>query len=169
MKRRLPRFLLFYGPLLLGTGVLGFLATSHGGFMASWKLFLRAVIWLTPELPQYHAELNPDGPQREQFNLFPLNVALRKVAHVMVYIPISILAGRALQNGEPRLRARALFGQVLLCLLLTGAECLVRLRYAGERHIRWEQLYLNLTGTGLAIVLTLIFFGIKALERRFHA
>lgn len=134
--------------------------------MASWRLFLRAVIWLTPELPAYHADLNPDTHVGEQFNIFPLNIALRKVAHVLVYIPLSLLAARALQNGEPGLRARSIFGQVILCLVLTGLECLVRLHYAGERHIRWEQLYLNLVGTGIAIVFTLLFFGFKALERR---
>ncbi|MGC4043867.1 MAG: hypothetical protein QM758_08665 [Armatimonas sp.] len=169
MNRKLLRFLLYYGPLLIGAGVLGFLATNHGGFMASWRLFMRSVIWLTPEMPQYHADLNPDTHIGEQFNIFPVNIALRKIAHVLVYIPLSLLAARALQNGEPKLRARAIIGQAILCVVLTGLECLVRLRYAGERHIRWEQLYLNLTGSGIAILFTLIFFGFKALERRLNA
>ena len=161
MGRRLVRALLFVGPLLVGiAGVLAF-ATDRGGYMATWNLTIAALNGLTPEFPR----LEPDN-RVWMISMHQINNALRRVAHVLTYASMALLLVRTLQWGRPRLRARAVLGMLFICGLLTGAESLVRLKLSNERHVRWEQVLLNLIGVGVAFALTLIFFGVKALERR---
>ena len=152
---------LFVGPLLVGMiGVLAF-ATDRGGYMATWNLTIAALNGLTPEFPR----LEPDN-RVWMISMHQINNALRRLAHVLTYASMALLLVRTLQWGRPRLRARAVLGMLALCGLLTAGESLVRLNLSTERHVRWEQLSLNLIGVGIAFALTLIFFGVKALERR---
>ena len=161
MKRKIARFLLFVSPLLLwGVLALAF-ATDLGGYNSTWKLSLRVLNFSTPEF----TPVPPDN-RTTVVSMYQLNAGVRRVAHVLTYATMALLVVRSLQWGRPRLRVGTLPGMLAFCGLLTGAESVVRLNIGTERHVRWEQLSLNLIGTGIALALTLIFFGVKSLERR---
>lgn len=129
--------------------------------MTTWNLTIAALNGLAPGFPH----LEPDN-KVWMISMHQINAALRRVAHVLTYASMALLLVRTIQWGESRLRLRAVFGMLAFCGLLTGAESLVRLKLAAERHVRWDQVALNLIGVGIALALTLIFFGVKALERR---
>ena len=136
-------------------------ATDRGGYNTTWALVIRTIGVLTPE----HAPL-PEDNRTLTLSMYQINAAVRRAAHVAAYATFALLVVRTIQWGRPRLQVGAVLGMLAFCGLLTGAESLVRLKLATGRHVRWEQFYLNLIGAGLALVLTLIFFGVKALERR---
>lgn len=162
MRRKWLRALVFVGPLLLWIVLLLVLATTLGEYIATWKLFQRVLSWMTPEF----APIPTDGRFAVvEVSMYQINQGLRRAAHVAMYAGLTLLAVRACQWGEPRLRRRTVLVALLMSLVFTGGESLVRLRSPG-RHVRWENLALNLIGTGLVLGGTLVFFGLKAAERR---
>ena len=161
MKRKVVRAVLFLAPLLLWIVLVLLFATNLGGYMTTWKLTLRALNFSTPEF----APVSPDN-RTIIVSMYQLNQSFRRVAHVLTYATMALLVVRSLQWGRPRLRPVTVLVMVAFSALITGAESIVRLKLGTERHVRLEQLYLNLFGTGIALLLTLLFFGVKALERR---
>jgi VanZ family protein len=165
--RRIGRALLFAGPILLALGVLAFLATDSGSYPKSVRAFYGLVWWLSPDYPEFRPMFDTSQRIEQTVIIYPIIGALRKLGHVALYGSLALLVARAVQAGRPALRWQTPLAMMLATTLITGAESFVRLRFATERHVRWEQLWLNLIGAGVGILLTLLFFGIKALERRF--
>ena len=156
--------IVFAVPLFLWIGTLLVFATDRGGYNATWSLVIRAVGFLTPDFPKL-----PTDNHTLELSMYQINQALRRLAHIIAYAALALLVVRTLQWGRPRLRVASVLVMVAFSALITGAESFVRLKIGTQRHVRVEQFYLNMLGTGIALFLTFFFFGIKALERHLTA
>jgi VanZ family protein len=169
MKRRFARAMLYLGPILLCLVGLGYLSTDVATYQASLKFFYRMVYVLSPEYSEFREQFNTSQRIEQTVIIYPIIGTLRKLAHIFCYGLLSLLIARAVQSGRETLRWQTPVVVVFLAIVVTGLESWVRLKFSTQRHVRWEQLWLNLAGAGFALLSTLIFFGIKSLERRIRA
>jgi VanZ family protein len=156
MRRRVLRGLLFAGPLVVWLAVALVFAGPTGTWLRSWHLLIRLLDTVRPGYP-----LQPGF----FVSLYQLNHIFRDTTHVLLYGCLALLIVRAGQWGDPKPRARAFVAALGASFVATGIESLVRLR-SPDRHVRLEQLGLNLLGTLIALLLAVLFFAIKAAERR---
>jgi VanZ family protein len=169
MRRRFVRVVLYLGPILLCLAGLGYLSTDVATYQASLKFFYKLVYALSPEYSEFRGQFDTKNGIQQTVIIYPIIGTLRKLAHIFCYGLLSLLIARAVQAGRETLRWQTPLVVIFLAILVTGLESWVRLKFSTERHVRWEQLWLNLAGAGVALLLTLIYFGIKSLERRTHA
>lgn len=157
MRRALLRVLVYVFPLLLWllVGVLS--ATELGSYARSWDLLHWFMNTIEPGF--YY-------PDPQVMSMYQLTQVTRKLAHVGVYAVLTLLLVRLCQAGNPRLRGRSFLVPVLVSGAFMGVEVYLRL-YQSEhqRHVRPEQFVLNGIGVGAALLTTLAYFGLKALER----
>ncbi len=166
MKRRLVRGILYLGPILLCLVGLGYISTDVATYQASLKFFYKLVYVLSPEYTEFREQFDTRNGIQQTVIIYPIIGSLRKLAHIFCYGLLSLLIARAMQGGREKLRWQTPVVVIFLAILVTGLESWVRLRFSTQRHVRWEQLWLNLAGAGAALIGTLVFFGIKSLERR---
>ena len=150
---KLLRVLLYLGPLLLWTGVVIAGSTKLGRYEQSLAFIQGTAQLLSPEAV----------PSNEIWQLYQINNAARKLAHVAAFGIFTMLAVRALQWGEHRLKWQALGGSLGLCLLFALSEAFVRFQ-SPERHVRLEQFVFNAIGAILVFGLTLLYFRLKYWE-----
>ena len=159
-----PRFvlraLLYFGPLALFALIfLVWSSGERGRYETTWHLITRTLAFLCPEqTPQ-------EGSDPVQVSLYQLNGALRRLAHIGGYSILTALIVRAVQGGQARLKPASFIAALMVSILYTGLDELRR-AFEPNRHAKWHDLYLNLIGVGLTLGGTLLFFGIKSLERR---
>lgn len=147
------RALLYLGPLLLWMGIVLVGSTRLGAYENSL-----AFIQGTAEL------LNPEEtPSNDVWQLYQINNAARKLAHIVAFGVFTMLAVRAMQWGASRLKWQSLVGSLGLSLLFAFSEAFVRFR-SPERHVRLEQFVLNGIGALAVFGLTLLYFRLKSWE-----
>jgi VanZ family protein len=158
MRRATVRVLLYVLPLLIWLTIAALAATELGSYQNSWNILHKFMDWIEPGF--YYSD-----PQI--LSMYQLTQATRKLAHVIVYGILTLLTIRLCQAGRPKLRLLSFILALLLSVLFFGAEVYVRLHQSeNTRHFRWEQLMLNGIGVGLVMIGTLLFFGLKSLERK---
>ncbi|MES2462860.1 MAG: VanZ family protein [Armatimonadota bacterium] len=151
--RKLLRALLYLGPLLLWMGVVIAASTQLGRYEKSLALIQGVAEFLSPDAV-------PSGDIWQQYQI---NNAARKLAHVGAFGIFTLLAVRALQWGEPKLKWQSISGSLALCVVFAVSEAFVRFR-APDRHVRLEQFVLNAIGALLVFGLTLLYFRLKYWE-----
>jgi VanZ family protein len=152
--RKLLRALLYLGPLLLWTGVVIAGSTQLGRYEQSLAFIQRTAEMLSPD----------SVPSNDVWQLYQINNAARKLAHVAGFGIFTMLAVRALQWGEPKLKWQAVVGSSGLCILFALSEAFVRFR-TPDRHVRLDQFVFNGIGALLVLGLTLLYFRIKYWEQ----
>ncbi|MDX1932513.1 MAG: VanZ family protein [Capsulimonadales bacterium] len=161
MGRRWLRFLILGGPLVLWMGVILLSGSEGARYEASWKLIQQALRVLCPEQA-------PPGDGSEiqvTVTMYQINGALRRIAHVVAYAVLALLTVRAIQAGEPRLKPKALLAAFGLGIVYTAVDEVHRY-FQQNRHAKWDDVWLNLAGVFLTVLLTMGYFGGKALERK---
>lgn len=128
-------------------------STQLGTYDRSLNLMLRASHWIAPDLPI---------PQ-DVGEIFLINNAVRKLAHVVAFGGFTLLLVRALQWGNPRLKKAVLPITFGLGLLFSFSDALFRI-YAPSRHVRGEQFVLNALGSAIVLILVVLFFAAKRAE-----
>jgi VanZ family protein len=151
------RHLLRYGPLVLGVllGIIG--GTTLGRYENSWNL-------IQTTLDLLGSEFSTPQPDPQLVSMYQVNLVFRRLAHVFVYMILTLVLFRAFQFGRLIIRPWAIFFSVVTAFLFTFIEAFVRLRSAG-RHFQWDHFLINGIGIMLAVVGVLLFFCIKLLER----
>lgn len=166
-RTAVTRWLLLYGiPLVFGIGFLLWSGAEGLRYERSWHLIQDSLRLLAPEWA-------PPGDGTEQqlsASFYQLNQAFRRLAHVVVYAALALLTVRAIQAGQPRLKAASLWTTLLLGVFYTGLDEWHR-ALQPNRHAKWLDLYLNLAGVALVLVLVPLYFALKSWERswRNHA
>jgi len=156
--RLLLQCFLYLGPLILWMAVIYTGSTQLGTYDKSIALMLSVARFFSP-----------DGPQPNDIgSLFLVNNALRKIAHLVTFGILMLLVVRAIQWGRPRLKLSSLVAAILFCTGFSFSDALVRL-YARDRHVRADQFVLNAIGSGSVLIITVLFFLLKAGEERLRA
>jgi hypothetical protein len=153
----LYRNILRYGPLTLGLliGVVG--GTTLGRYENSYLLIRRVLDLLGAELMNLQTD-----PQVA--SMYQINLVVRRLSHVFVYMILTLTLFRAFQFGRITIRPWAVFFSILIAFLFTFVEAFVRI-HSEARHFNWDHFLINGVGIMLAAVMVLIFFGIKRLEK----
>lgn len=161
--RRLLCLLLYFGPLLAFAGTfLWWGSGERGRYETTWHFITRTLAFLCPEFA-------PDDTEGQTtVSLYQLNGALRRLAHVGGYAILTALIVRAVQGGAPRLKGSAFAAAVIVSVLYCGLDELRR-AYEPNRHAKAADLMLNLMGVAVTLSATLLFFTVKAAERRLEA
>ncbi len=154
-RRRALLALFYYGPLILWALLIGTLSTGAGSRENSLGILVRTLQQVAPDLiSSFSAE-----------NLGQLDYALRKFAHFTQYLILTLLAVRALQFGRSRLRwqsvAAGLAGSVLYAALDEANQML-----HPSRSPSIHDVLLDAAGSATAALLTALWAGVKAVERR---
>lgn len=154
--------LLWGGPILLW-GIALFYGGAEGArYETSWRWIQTVLRLLCPE----HAPPGDPDVVQVDVSMYQINGALRRIAHIVGYAVLSALVVRFFQRGEKRLKRSSLIAAVILGILYMGADELHRL-IQPNRHAKWLDLFLNLGGVALTLLLTVLYFGWKSWERRF--
>ena len=153
-SRKLWRALLYLGPLLLWMGIVLAGSTRLGRYEESLALIQWTAQKLSPEL----------APSQDIWQIYQINTAARKLAHVAAFGIFTLLAVRAMQWGQPRLKWQSLAGSLLLCIVFACSEAFVRF-HTPDRHVRLEQFVFNGIGAALIFGLTMTYFWIKYWEK----
>jgi VanZ family protein len=154
--RRCGLTVYFVGPLLLWMILVWATSTRLGAYEQSLNLMIRVVHSLSPESPvPGSGDLMP---------LFPSNNALRKLAHVFAFAVFMLLAVRAIQWGNPRLKPAAIFVACLLGTFFAGSDAVIRY-LTPMRHVREDQFVLDAIGAAFILVITVLYFVAKSWER----
>jgi VanZ family protein len=151
--RKYLRALLYLGPLLLWMGIVIAASTQLGRYEESLAFIQGTAQLLSPE----------QTPSNDIWQIYQINNAVRKLAHVAAFGIFTMLAVRALQWGEPRLKWRSLAGTLILCILFAASEAFVRFQ-SPDRHVRPDQFVFNAIGALLVFGLTLLYFRLKYWE-----
>ncbi|MBC8101381.1 MAG: VanZ family protein [Cytophagales bacterium] len=151
--RKFLRAFLYAGPLLLWMAAIYASSTHLGRYEQSLALIQAASQRLAPESP----------PPSDQGELFQINDAARKLAHVFAFGILTLLAVRAIQWGESRLKWQTVTGSFALCVLFAVSDALIRIREP-DRHVRLDQFVFNGIGALLVFLLTTGYFGVKYWE-----
>lgn len=154
-RKRFLRTVYYVAPLLLWMGVIYVSSTDRGAYDVSLRLMLRAGQWAVPGWQ----------PPWDVGVYYPLNDALRKLAHVLFFGIFTLLTVRAVQWGSPRLKLSSVLVVLGIGIVFSLSDALVRLA-APERHVRLEQFLMNGLGAVLVLVMVTGFFAAKAWERR---
>jgi VanZ family protein len=93
-----------------------------------------------------------------------LHIVARKMGHVTEYAILTILAVRAIQFGEPRLKKSAFFGAFLLSALFACSDEFHQ-RFVPGRGASPIDVAIDLTGVTLVMVGIVCWFGVKSFER----
>ncbi|GAB4454982.1 MAG: hypothetical protein OHK0029_10370 [Armatimonadaceae bacterium] len=155
------RGLCWLGPVALWVGVLIWGGAEGARYETSWSLIQWALMVLAPE----HAPPEAATGIQVQVTMYQINGALRRVAHVLAYAVLAGLVIRAIQRGNTRLTGAAIATALTLGLVFTGADELHRWLQE-NRHAKWLDVWLNLSGVGLTLGLTTIYFAFREWERR---
>lgn len=153
-KNKFQRSVLYLLPLLLWMGIVLIASTRLGSYAESMKLIQWTAETLSPE----------SMPLQDVWQLYQINNAARKIAHIFAFGIFTMLAVRALQWGSPRLKWQSLVGALVICLLFGTGEAFVRYR-SPVRHVRMEQFVFNGAGSLLVFAFTTGYFGVKSWER----
>lgn len=148
------RAVFYLGPLLLWCGLVWMLGLRYGSFTASHRLFSATLDAL------FVAPL----PGDETF-VMEQTLLLRRLASLGLYGVLTLLLVRALQWGRERLRWYSAVAGVLLALGSAWLDSWHKDSVPG-RHGGGGDVLLSATGIALFLGGTLLFFGVKALERR---
>jgi VanZ family protein len=163
MKRKIHwKSLLFWGfPVLLWGAVLIFSGGELLRYETTWRWIQQALRFLSPE----HAPPGDGSDIQVAVTMYQINGALRRLSHIGAYAVMAALVVRFIQRGEPRLKRSSLLASLVFGLLYTGLDELHR-AIQPARHAKWLDLYLNLGGVLLTILLTVLYFYGKEWERR---
>jgi VanZ family protein len=151
------RHLLRYGPLVLGVlmGIIG--GTTLGRYENSWNLIQGTFDLLGSEFASTQTDV-------QMVSMYQVNLVFRRLAHVFVYMILTLVLFRAFQFGRVAIRPWAIFLSILVAFLFTFIEAFVRL-HSEARHFQWDHFLINGIGIMLAVIGVLFFFGVKWLER----
>lgn len=162
-QRRVLRFVLYGGPVLLWMAVVFVGSTDLGRYETSWNIVIRVLNFLCPEFAQ-----PPEKGLQLNISMYQINTAMRRLAHIFLYAMLTFLTVRALQQGKPRLRMRSLVAAFLITMAYAGTDELHRY-FEQHRHAKWSDIALNLYGIAFVLGGTILFFGLKAWERKLDA
>jgi VanZ family protein len=161
MTQRTYRFLLFAGPLLLWIVVLFLSGSELARYETSWRLIQQALRFLCPE----HAPPG-DGTEIQVYvDMYQINESARRVAHIIAYAVFAMLTVRAIQAGKPRLKPEALSAALGLGIVFIGLDELHR-HFQQVRHAKWNDVWLDLGGVTVTIVITILYFALKTAEQK---
>lgn len=153
MKRSL-RAAFYVGPLLAWMALIFWLSTGHGSSQHTTLLIERVLRRLSPA---FLASLNA-------YQLDCLDYALRKSAHFVEYLFLTLLAFRAMQYGRPRLRGRVFLGALLLGVLYAASDEIHQV-FVRDRSPAVRDVLIDSSGAAFALLLLLVWFGLKGVER----
>ena len=157
MRRSFLKILIFVVPWLLWLLGAALFATELGSYQKTWDL----LHWFFDKIEPGFYYKDP-----QIISMYQVTQALRKLAHVVVYGGIAVLTIRLFQAGRPRLRLLPLVMALVIPSLFLAIEIYIRLHQSeGTRHVRLEQFILDGIGVASVMLGTLVYFGIKALER----
>ena len=137
--------------------VLYLLSTDRGDFENSLRLLDAALDYWIPPAVRF-------APVDQRL-LLQVNVVLRNFASVVGYGVLVVLMVRAFQYGQARLKVVSAAAAFVLSAGYAVAEMLHR-REVPTRHGTLDDVRLNLIGIAFFLVGTLLFFGLKHVERR---
>ena len=149
--------MVYVSPLLIWLGMGALAATELGSYAHSWDL----MHWLIDKIePGFYY------PDPQIISMYQVTQMTRKIAHIVLYSGLTALLVRLFQAGNPHLRFRSLLYSTLVSGAFMGVESYIRLNQSeGQRHVRVQQFILNGVGVGGALLLIVLYFGLKALER----
>ena len=153
LLRKILRGLLYIGPPVLWMGGLFAASTQLGEYHVTFRFVQDSVQWLAPGTPRIDID-----------SMYGINIAVRKLAHVIGYGFLTVLLVRAIQYGQARLKPVSVFVALLLSVLFAIGDALHRRRVPG-RHGDSADVVLDAIGIGIFFGGTLLYFGLKALER----
>jgi VanZ family protein len=153
---RLMKLRLFYiGPLIFWMAVIFFGSTSFGSASSSHRLLIRVLDLLDPDVSH---RLSAE-------TLDMLNLVIRKMGHLTEYAILTLLAVRAIQFGEPRLKPRAPIGAFLISVLYACSDEFHQ-RFVPGRTSSPHDVLIDSVSVSLVIIGILIWFAVKSAERQ---
>jgi len=152
-KQRLRLF--YIGPVGLWMLVIFCASARSDSGAESLSLLVRILAFL---VPQEVGRLTPDL-------LDALNHISRKAAHITEYAILTLLAVRALQFGQARLKRWSLPGAALLGVLYAGSDEIHQI-FVPTRGPSFTDVLIDSLGIALALAGVALWFALKSLERR---
>lgn len=149
---------IFYiAPLVVWMCFIFFSSTDAGSSDHTHSLIKRLLEIISPEQARNIAPVTLDV----------VNIVVRKAAHVTEYAILTLLAVRAIQWGEKKLKRSAFFGAFFLSAAYACGDELHQ-RFVGSRTSSPVDVAIDLVGVTLVMVGMTLFFALKKWERRLH-
>jgi VanZ family protein len=158
VNRTLARSAFYTAPLAVWLALIYSLSTSAGASGVSVSLIERALVRF---VPAFHQSLTA-------YQMDWINYLARKCAHFTEYFVLLLLAVRALQYGDPRIRWGRFAGAVALSLAWALADEFHQ-SFVPGRTAYLDDVYLDWSGCAAAAIVTLARFGERSLEHRLNA
>lgn len=150
---RILRAIFYIGPLLLWMGIIFRMSTDAGSAQSTSRLITAFVKFIAPDLA---ASFTP-----AQWG--HLDRVIRKAAHLFEYAVLMLLAVRAIQYGQPNLRARSVIMAFLISALFAITDE-IHQSFVPSRTALPTDVLIDITGATIATVFLLLWVGIKHVE-----
>lgn len=152
-KRRVLQ-LFYIGPLVLWMTTIFLASTGAGSGENSGRLIRLLLQAISPDQAKTLAP----------HTLEIINIIVRKLSHVTEYAILTMLAVRAIQFGEARLKKTALLGAFAISLIYACSDE-IHQRFVPGRGPSPIDVAIDMTGVVIIMVGMILWFGVKSFER----